>query len=120
MVLFGIEFSAAQTALLAGVALILLLCIVILKKLAGLSPAGERQVEQETAAAASPAQSAMQKSDAEEGELIAVITAAVACAMGKDVKEVKVASLRELPKREYAGRSPWSRAGRAEQLNRYI
>ena len=56
----------------------------------------------------------------DDGELIAVITAAVAAAMGKEVREIKVASCREIKKREYAGRSAWSRAGRAEQLNRYI
>ena len=114
MTLFGIEFSAAQAILLAAEVLILLLCIVILTKLARRMPVKENVEQAATPAVAEAKVKAAQ--DPEEGELIA----AVAAAMGKDVKEIKVASCQEIRKREYAGRSAWSRAGRAEQLNRYI
>ena len=118
MTLFGIEFSAAQAILLAAEVLILLLCIVILTKLARRMPV-KKNVEQAATPAVAEAKGKAAQ-DPEEGELIAVITAAVAAAMGKDVKEIKVASCQEIRKREYTGRSAWSRAGRAEQLNRYI
>ena len=106
MVLFGIEFSPAEAVLLGIGVLLVLMMVALLRKSA---PRAERAAQPTTA----PQQ-------AEEEELIAVITAAAAAAMGKEAKQVRVTSYREVQSRQYAGRSVWSRAGREQQVNRYI
>lgn len=123
MILFGIEFSVAQLVLLAANGLLILLCIAILRKLGNQMPKEAAQAPAAAPAAKQQASAAAQ----EEEELIAVITAAVAAMMGKDAKDVKVTSYQEIKSgkatantRVYAGRSAWSKAGRAAQINRYI
>ncbi len=78
----------------------------------------EAQNTQETGLETKPMD--QKSSQYEDDELIAVITAAVAATMGKGTQEIKITACKEIPRREYTGRSAWSRAGRNEQLNRYI
>lgn len=114
MVLFGIEFSPAEAVLLGIGVLLVLMMVALLRKGA---PCAERAAQPKEAPAAKPTTAPQQ---AEEEELIAVITAAAAAAMGKEAKQVRVTSYREVQSRQYAGRSVWSRAGREQQVNRYI
>ena len=116
MVLFGIEFSAAEAVLLGIGVLLVLLMIALLRR----SSSRVEQAESAPVPAAASTVPAAAPQQAEEEELIAVITAAAAAAMGKEAKQVRVTSYREVAKRQYAGRSAWSRAGRAQQVNRYI
>ena len=94
--------------------LLVLMMVALLRKSA---PRAERATQPKEAPAAKPTTAPQQ---AEEEELIAVITAAAAAAMGKEAKQVRVTSYREVQRRQYAGRSVWSRAGREQQVNRYI
>lgn len=114
MVLFGIEFSPAEAVLLGIGILLILMMAALLRKGA---PRAEQAAQPQEAPAAKPAVAPQQ---AEEEELIAVITAAAAAAMGKQAEQIHVTSCREVQRRQYAGRSAWSRAGRAQQVNRYI
>ena len=110
MVLFGIEFSPAEAVLLGIGVLLVLMMVALLRKSA---PRAERAAQPQEVPAAKPTTAPQQ---AEEEELIAVIAAA----MGKEAKQVRVTSYREVQRRQYAGRSVWSRAGREQQVNRYI
>lgn len=67
-------------------------------------------VEQPVASTTPAAPVAVEAPD--QGELIAVIAAAVAASLGKDIPEIRIASIRRVPQQSI----PWREIGKQEQL----
>ncbi len=111
MNLFGLYFSPAESVLLFLFLLVVLLCILILKKLSVL------KTEEEVLPVRQAVPAVSAKGEV-EGEIVAVLTAAVAMMMGKDAKDIRLSSVRRVQGK--TGRSAWAQAGRMEQLIKYI
>lgn len=116
MELFGMEFTPAQLflAALEVVAIVLLIAVLFRKERTGETAADSPGAPVRTAGAAGE--------EEDEGELIAVITAAVAAAMGKPAEKIKVTDIKRVPSsvKRTVNRNAWGRQGKIDQVRRYI
>ena len=116
MELFGMDFTPAQLFIAALEVLIIVLLFAVLFRKERTDRAEEKGTGTEVMR--SPAE----PENDDEGELVAVITAAVAAAMGMPAENIKVTDIRKLPSagKRTVNRNAWGRQGKIDQVRRYI
>ena len=113
IILFGLQFTAAQLIITLGLIVAILLALVILARLPKKHTDEQQAVSRQNELALAPASLA---EEVAQEELVAVLAAAIAAATGMQADSFRISSYQQIgPSR---GRSVWSKAGRREQMSR--